>query len=79
MTVLFIVVDLVNLGTISSVFERNGFSGGDVVMDVAGLTSVLTDIYALSRKDLTFKGTSQDMAQLVLNWLLNLYDVYEPL
>ena len=71
-------VDLVELATVEGVFERHGFPGSrDSFVDAPGLYNILLDIFVLTRNtDATRRIDIEQAAELLLNWMLNLYDVY---
>ena len=71
-------VDLVELTTVEGVFERHGFSANrDPFVDAPSLYNVLLDIFVLTRyTDATRRIDKEQAAELLLNWMLNLYDVY---
>jgi len=74
-------VDLVDIHVIRSVFERHGYVGPmvDTVIDSTALYSLLVDVFTMSRKGSVSSVMSQlnadTAAELLLNLLLNLYDV----
>lgn len=74
-------VDLVDIHVVRSVFERHGYVGCMVntVIDSTGLYSLLVDVFTMSRKCSVSSVMSQlnadTAAELLLNLLLNLYDV----
>ncbi|KAK2194144.1 hypothetical protein NP493_2g13047 [Ridgeia piscesae] len=74
-------LDLVDIHVIRSVFERHGYVGPmvDTVIDSTALYSLLVDVFTMSRKGSVSSVMSQlnadTAAELLLNLLLNLYDV----
>ncbi len=70
-------VDLVELSTVEGVFERHGYPASrDSVIDAPGLYSILVDVFVLTRNtEVTRNINKEQTAELVLNWILNLYDV----
>ena len=71
-------MDLVELTTVEGVFERHGFPASkDTFIDAPVLYSILVDIFVLTRNTETTRNINKEQtAELVLNWILNLYDVY---
>ena len=71
-------VDLVELATVEGVFERHGFPASrDSFVDAPTLYNILLDIFVLTRNtDATRRIDKEQAAELLLNWILNLYDVY---
>ena len=74
-------MDLVDVRSINSVFDRHGYlHQNDTVIDCPNLYSVLVDIFNMTRKQALNAGpyakmSPENTAELVLNWLLNLYDM----
>ncbi len=71
-------VDFVDLPTVEGVFERHGFPASqDTIVDASGLYNILVDIFLLIRNtESTRNKNKEQSAELLLNWILNLYDVY---
>lgn len=72
-------MDLVDLATLTSVFERHGYSGHEQPnLDSPALGRILLDLFRLSKNRsnaTTSKMNTETTAELAMNWLLNLYDV----
>ena len=66
------------LATVEGVFERHGFPASrDKVVDAPGFYRILVDIFVLTRNtEAPGNVNNEQSAELVLNWILNLYDVY---
>ena len=71
------VVDMVELVTIKHMFERHGFINGaaDTTINCAGLYDLLCDIYKYTTREQANASSCNILAEVTMNWLLNLYDM----
>ena len=80
-TLLYVAVDLVDIHVIRSVFERHGYVARTAATFVDGtaLYSLLVDVFTMCRKcsvsSVISHLNTDTAAELLLNLLLNLYDV----
>ena len=71
-----VVVDQVDLNTLCSAFDRQDVpTSHDAVIDVDNLWGLLLEVFTINRKTTSVSPDSEHLAELVLNWLLNLYDM----
>jgi len=69
-------LDLVDLNTLRLTCDRHGLQTGiDSVVDCSTLYALLLDIYSITRRDKPQNLNTDTLAELTLNWLLNLFDV----
>ncbi len=70
-------MEQVQLNTIEGVFERHGYpaSSEGAALDAPSLYNVLLEIFSLSRGRYAAHFDKHQAAEILLNWVLNLYNM----
>ena len=69
-------MDVVDLSIINAAFEQHGFRyHNDTVMDPIQLYNIIYEVYFLTKSQGRSSLDVDVCSELLLNWILNLYDM----